>query len=66
MIRAVENILFKVQKCITQWDHISFTVEYKVMYKISYLQTKQLQLGSKKVNKNVQNAVFYCGPQSGC
>ena len=29
----MKNILFKVQKGTTEWDHISFTVEYKIVYK---------------------------------
>jgi len=29
--------LFKVQKDITQWDPISFTLEYKIIYK-TYIQ----------------------------
>jgi len=33
IIRPIKNILFKVQKGSTQWDPISFTVEYKIMYK---------------------------------
>ena len=32
IMRPIKNILFKVQKVITQWDPISFTVEYKIMY----------------------------------
>ena len=43
------NILFKVQEGITQWDPISFTVEYKIIYKNSYLQLKQLKLSSKQI-----------------
>ena len=30
---TMKNILFKVQKGFTQWDPISFTVEYKILYK---------------------------------
>ena len=33
IISPIKNILFKVQKGITQWDPISFTVEYKISYK---------------------------------
>jgi len=33
IIRPIKNILLKVQKGSTQWDPISFTVEYKIMYK---------------------------------
>jgi len=33
IIRPIKNILFKVQKGSTEWDPISFTVEYKIMYK---------------------------------
>jgi len=33
VIRPIKNILFKVQKGITQRDPILFTVEYKMLYK---------------------------------
>jgi len=32
IIRPIKNILFKVQKSSSQWNPISFTVEYKIIY----------------------------------
>ena len=44
IIRQIKNILFKVQKGSTQWDPISFTVEYKIIYKNFYLQLKTIKI----------------------
>ena len=46
--------MFKVQKGITQWDPISFTVEYKIMYKETPIYN-QLQISSKQGAKDLQN-----------
>ena len=48
------NILFKVQKDITQWDPISFTVEYKILYKNTYKFLSQL----KQLNYPIVIGIF--------
>jgi len=39
--------LFKVQKGITQWDPISFTVEYKIIYKKILFTIKTIKIKQK-------------------
>ena len=63
IIRAIKNILFKVQKGSSDWDPISFTVGYKIIYKNSYLQSKQLKLSIKQIRLSSSKCCVVCGPQ---
>ena len=44
IIRTKKNVLFKVQKGITQWDPISFTVEYKLLHKKFLFTIKTIKI----------------------